>query len=127
MMTAFTYKILHFMQANAAFTNCDAKACYDRIVVILTSLVECKAGLPAEACILLAKALKQMKYTMITAYGPSEITNHHTPNNLLHGIGQSTTDTPAGCTFLTDICTKCYDKVAHGFTLANPTGHISIM
>eukprot|EP00957_Ditylum_brightwellii_P121044 9232227-Ditylum_brightwellii.AAC.1 len=67
-----------------------------------------------------------MKYTMITAYGPSEITNQHTPNNLLHGIGQDPTDAPAGCTYLTDICTKCYDKVAHGFTLTDPTGRISI-
>eukprot|EP00957_Ditylum_brightwellii_P211766 15366577-Ditylum_brightwellii.AAC.1 len=126
MMTAFIYKIIHLMQANAAFTNCDAKACYDRIVVILTSLTEYKAGLPAEACILQAKALKQMKYTMITAYGPSEITNQHTPNNPLHGRDQGLTDAPAGCTFLTDICTKCYDKVAHGFTLADPSGRISI-
>eukprot|EP00957_Ditylum_brightwellii_P116424 8880754-Ditylum_brightwellii.AAC.1 len=96
MMTAFTYEILHLMQVNAAFTNCDAKACYDRIVEILTSLAEYKAGLPAEASILLAKALKQMRYTMITAYGPLEITNQHTPNNLLHGIGQGPTYTPTG-------------------------------
>eukprot|EP00957_Ditylum_brightwellii_P087930 6696392-Ditylum_brightwellii.AAC.1 len=51
MMTAFTYKILHLMQANATFTNYDAKACYVRIMAILTSLAEYKAGLPDEACI----------------------------------------------------------------------------
>eukprot|EP00957_Ditylum_brightwellii_P030116 2279337-Ditylum_brightwellii.AAC.1 len=117
MMTAFIYDILHFKRENAAFTNCDAKACYDRIVAILTSLTEYKAGLPLEACILRVKALKQMQYTMLTAYGPSEITNQHKPNNPLHQIGQGPTDAPAGCTFLTDICTKCYDKVAHGFTI----------
>eukprot|EP00957_Ditylum_brightwellii_P092025 7005901-Ditylum_brightwellii.AAC.1 len=109
------------MQANAAFTDCDAKACYDRIVAILTSLAEYKAGLPSEACILLVKALKQMQYTMLTVYVPSEITNHHRLNNPLHGIGQSPTDAPVGCTFLTDICTKCCDKVAHGFTITHPT------
>eukprot|EP00957_Ditylum_brightwellii_P203073 15333107-Ditylum_brightwellii.AAC.1 len=116
-MTVFTYKILHLMQANAAFTDCNAKVCYDRIVAILISLSEYKARLPAEACILVAKALNQMKYTMITAFGSSEITNKHTPNNLLHHIGQGSTYAPARCTFLTDICTKCYDKVAHGVSI----------
>eukprot|EP00957_Ditylum_brightwellii_P102448 7809196-Ditylum_brightwellii.AAC.1 len=126
MMTAFVYDILHFKRENAAFTDCEAKACYDRIVAILISLAEYKAGLPSEACILLVKALKQMQYTMLTAYGTSEITSQHKPNNPLHGIGQGPTDVPAGYTFLTNICTKCYDKVAHRFTINDPTGTITI-
>ena len=90
-MTSFTS-----FQENATFTNYDTKTCCDRIVAILTLLAEYKARLPLEACILLVKALKQMQYTMLTEYWPSEITNQHKPNNLLNGIGQGPTDAPAG-------------------------------
>eukprot|EP00957_Ditylum_brightwellii_P134757 10273765-Ditylum_brightwellii.AAC.1 len=108
------------MRANAAFAYCNAKACYNRIVAIIASLVEYKAGLPADACILLAKVLKQMEYTMVTAYGPSVLKNKHGPGNPLHGIGQGLMDVPAWCNFGTDICMKCYDQLAHGFHNTDP-------
>eukprot|EP00957_Ditylum_brightwellii_P200010 15247386-Ditylum_brightwellii.AAC.1 len=62
-----------------------------------------------------------MQYTILTAYGSSEITNQYKPDNPLHGIGQGPTDAPAGCTFLTDICTESYNKVAHGIFFEDPT------
>eukprot|EP00957_Ditylum_brightwellii_P004819 367353-Ditylum_brightwellii.AAC.1 len=96
MLDAFILDVSHLMKANVALTDCNAKTCYDRIVAIITSLVEYKAGLPADACILLEKALKQMKYTMITAYGTLVLKNKHGPGNPLHGIGQGPTDAPAG-------------------------------
>eukprot|EP00957_Ditylum_brightwellii_P068885 5228818-Ditylum_brightwellii.AAC.1 len=34
------------MQANAAFTDCDARACYERIIAIITGLAQYKAGMP---------------------------------------------------------------------------------
>eukprot|EP00957_Ditylum_brightwellii_P197992 15084261-Ditylum_brightwellii.AAC.1 len=64
MLTAFILDVLHSMGANTIFTDCSAKACYNRIDATITSFVEYKAGLPDNACILLAKALEQMKYTM---------------------------------------------------------------
>eukprot|EP00957_Ditylum_brightwellii_P058532 4438098-Ditylum_brightwellii.AAC.1 len=54
-----------------------------------------------------------MEYSMVTAYGPSTITNRHSLAYPLHGIGQGPTDAPPGWTFNVDICTKCYDKLAH--------------
>eukprot|EP00957_Ditylum_brightwellii_P072009 5473096-Ditylum_brightwellii.AAC.1 len=77
----------------------DAKVCYGCIIAIITALVEYKAGPPGNACILLAKALKQMEYSMVTAYGPPTITNRHSMANPLHGIGQGPTDAPPGWTF----------------------------
>ena len=112
--------------ANATFTDCNTKACYDHIITIITALAEYKAGLPANVCILLAKALKQMEYSMVTAYGPSTITNRHSLANPLHGIGQGPTDAPPGWTFNVDICTKCYDKLTHGFTITDPTKTLQI-
>eukprot|EP00957_Ditylum_brightwellii_P077563 5894020-Ditylum_brightwellii.AAC.2 len=90
------------------------------------ALAEYKAGLPANACILLAKALKQMEYSMVTAYGPSTVTNQHSPENPLHCIGQVPTDAPPGWIFNVNICTKCYNKLAHVFSITDPTKTLHI-
>eukprot|EP00957_Ditylum_brightwellii_P131880 10057204-Ditylum_brightwellii.AAC.1 len=108
------------MRASVTFTDCNSKACYDRIVAIITSLVEYKAGLPADTCILLEKALKQVEYTMVAAYGPLVLKNKHGLGNPLHGIGQGLMDAPAGCNFGTDIYRKYYDQLAHGFHITDP-------
>eukprot|EP00957_Ditylum_brightwellii_P111551 8508846-Ditylum_brightwellii.AAC.1 len=67
-----------------------------------------------------------MEYSMITAYGPSTVTNWHSPANPLHGIGQVPTDAPPGWTFNVDICTKCKDKLAHGFSITDLTKTLQI-
>eukprot|EP00957_Ditylum_brightwellii_P105600 8051058-Ditylum_brightwellii.AAC.1 len=90
---------MHMQCANATFTDCDAKACYNYIITIITSLAEYTSGLPAYACILLAKAPKRMECSMVTTYGPSTIINRHSMANPLHGIGQGSTDAPPGWTF----------------------------
>eukprot|EP00957_Ditylum_brightwellii_P040869 3093368-Ditylum_brightwellii.AAC.1 len=43
MLKTFTLEIFHLMQANAAFTDCDARTCYDRIIAIITGLAQYKA------------------------------------------------------------------------------------
>eukprot|EP00957_Ditylum_brightwellii_P121988 9303344-Ditylum_brightwellii.AAC.1 len=126
MSSAFILKTLHLQLANASFTDCDAKACYDCVVTIITATAEYKAGLPKSVFILLAKSLKQMTYSIVTAYGPSKTTNQHSANNPLHGIGQDPMDAPPGWTFNGDICKKCYNKHAHGFFISDPTKEIVI-
>eukprot|EP00957_Ditylum_brightwellii_P058689 4451118-Ditylum_brightwellii.AAC.1 len=90
---------MHMQHANATFMDCNAQACYDPIITIITALADYKAGLLAIACILLAKTLKQMEYSMVTTYSPFTITNRHSKANPLHGIGQGPTDAPPGWTF----------------------------
>eukprot|EP00957_Ditylum_brightwellii_P055732 4223048-Ditylum_brightwellii.AAC.1 len=119
--STFILESMHMQRANATFTDCDAKACYDCIITIITALAEYKTGLPANACILLAKALKQMEYSIVTAYDPSTITNKYSLANPLHGTGQGPTDAPPGWTFNANICIKCYNKLAQGFSITNPT------
>eukprot|EP00957_Ditylum_brightwellii_P128670 9815085-Ditylum_brightwellii.AAC.1 len=114
---------MHFQCANALFTDCGAKACSDHVITIITALAEYKAGLPVQACIFPAKALK-MKCHMVTVYSPSKTTNKHTTDNPLHGIGQGSTYAPPCWTFNVDICKKCYDKAVHGFVIQDPTGEI---
>eukprot|EP00957_Ditylum_brightwellii_P160444 12214389-Ditylum_brightwellii.AAC.1 len=99
MSSTFILESMHLQRANAAFTDYNTKACYNRIITIITALAEYKAGLPTSACILLAKVLKQMEYSIVTAYGLSTITNKHSKESPLHGIGQGTTNTPPGWTF----------------------------
>eukprot|EP00957_Ditylum_brightwellii_P145450 11075548-Ditylum_brightwellii.AAC.1 len=64
MSSTFILESMHMQCANATFMDCNAKACYDGIINIITALAEYKVGLPAYACILLAKALKQMENSM---------------------------------------------------------------
>eukprot|EP00957_Ditylum_brightwellii_P061508 4668040-Ditylum_brightwellii.AAC.1 len=46
----FTFDTTHFQRANFECTDCDAKACYDRIVPIILLLSYFKAGLPYHDC-----------------------------------------------------------------------------
>eukprot|EP00957_Ditylum_brightwellii_P016636 1251365-Ditylum_brightwellii.AAC.1 len=62
MLKTFTLEIFHLMRANAAFTDCDAQACYDRIIAIITGLAQYKA-----------------------AYGTSSETNRYSPSSPVHG------------------------------------------
>eukprot|EP00957_Ditylum_brightwellii_P016439 1236110-Ditylum_brightwellii.AAC.1 len=57
-----TVKICHLQRSNAAFTDCDAKACYDRIIPAVSALLETKAGCPEKVSTLLARTLKNLKY-----------------------------------------------------------------
>eukprot|EP00957_Ditylum_brightwellii_P182531 13904314-Ditylum_brightwellii.AAC.1 len=43
----------HIQWINAGCTDCDAKACYDRIIPIVLLLAYCKAGMPYNTCIFL--------------------------------------------------------------------------
>eukprot|EP00957_Ditylum_brightwellii_P156290 11895513-Ditylum_brightwellii.AAC.1 len=92
MLKTFTLEIFHLMQANAAFTDCDAQACYDRIIAIITDM-------PLLVCQFFIKALKQMQYHMLTAYVTSSETNCHSPTSPVHGSGQGSTSLSAEWTF----------------------------
>eukprot|EP00957_Ditylum_brightwellii_P149888 11415565-Ditylum_brightwellii.AAC.1 len=60
-----------------AFTYCDAHACYDRIVVIMSAFLEQAAGLTPEQSIFFATTLKNLEYQLLTAYGSSKEKNYH--------------------------------------------------
>ena len=62
----FTLQALHLHRKNGALTDCDATACYDRVIPMLLYLCYSKAGLPHLTCMWLCKTLTQMKYHMCT-------------------------------------------------------------
>eukprot|EP00957_Ditylum_brightwellii_P077391 5880370-Ditylum_brightwellii.AAC.1 len=45
-LTAWQQDIFQMTNCNAAFTNCDANACYDCIIPEIASLAQYQAGLP---------------------------------------------------------------------------------
>eukprot|EP00957_Ditylum_brightwellii_P039037 2950238-Ditylum_brightwellii.AAC.1 len=69
-----------------AYTDCDARACYDRVVLEISALAQYQAGLPMHAAKFLLKALKQMEYHIVTGYGVSKLTAKSTEDNLIHKL-----------------------------------------
>eukprot|EP00957_Ditylum_brightwellii_P061953 4701763-Ditylum_brightwellii.AAC.1 len=124
MLKTFTLEIFHLIQANVAFTECNARACYDRIIAIITGLAQYKAGMPLKVCQFFIKALKQMQYQMMTAYGTLSATNRHSPSSPVHGSGQGSTSLSAEWTFNADIILKCYSDQANGCVIKDPTNGI---
>eukprot|EP00978_Attheya_sp_CCMP212_P031043 scaffold116006_cov90-Attheya_sp.AAC.1 len=45
MLKTFTIAVLHLMRCNGAIVDCNAKACYDRILPVIIALLYYKAGL----------------------------------------------------------------------------------
>eukprot|EP00957_Ditylum_brightwellii_P205102 15342306-Ditylum_brightwellii.AAC.1 len=106
-ITVFNLDTLYFMQANMTFTYCDAQACFDRIVAIMSALSEQATGLAPEQ-----------------TYGPSKEKNYHSVQCLVHGIGQGPTDRLTNLTCTVNTALYCYDKQAKGAILKDPTGQI---
>ena len=72
MLKYLTIGICHMQRRDFAITDCDAKACYDRVLPHVLYLCYSKMGLPSQDCVWLARILTQMKYHMLTKHGPSE-------------------------------------------------------
>eukprot|EP00957_Ditylum_brightwellii_P135802 10357509-Ditylum_brightwellii.AAC.1 len=56
-MKLLTIKICHLQRSNAAFTDCDAKACDGRIIPAVSAVLETKAGCPKEVSTTLTRTL----------------------------------------------------------------------
>eukprot|EP00957_Ditylum_brightwellii_P084536 6428113-Ditylum_brightwellii.AAC.1 len=119
MLKIFTIKTFYLIQDNAAFTDCNAKACYNKIVAIITSLAQHKAGLLLCTCQFFIRSLKQMRYYMSMAYGQAQQYNKHGKAKPLHRIGQGPYNTQPGWDTIADIIIKCYEKTAYGCMIAD--------
>eukprot|EP00957_Ditylum_brightwellii_P061134 4639268-Ditylum_brightwellii.AAC.1 len=108
-----------------AFTYCNARACYDKIVVIMAALSKQTAGFSLEHSIFFAKTLKKLEYQLIIAYGPSTEKNYHPEQHPVHGIGQGPTVGPPKWTCTVNTSLICYGKKAKGALMKDRTGRIS--
>ena len=117
-----TLQIWQLQRHNGALTDCDAKACYDRVVPMLLYQCYHKAGLPHHTCQWLKNCLTQMKYHAVTAHGISTEYSASTDSQQLYGIGQGATDAPTGWLLVSTILSRYYNKKATGTILQDPTG-----
>eukprot|EP00957_Ditylum_brightwellii_P099775 7600371-Ditylum_brightwellii.AAC.2 len=104
-----------------AFVYCDARACYDRIVVIMSALVEQTAGLSPKLSRLFVATLNKLEYNMLTAYRSSQQTNFNSEEHPVHGVGQGPCDAPLKWTCTANPCLKVYNRRTKGCAIKDPT------
>eukprot|EP00957_Ditylum_brightwellii_P105253 8023135-Ditylum_brightwellii.AAC.1 len=111
---------------NAAFTNCDAKACHDHVIPEIAALAQDQAGLPDQATNFFLQALKQMKYHMVTNNGVDATSVENTEEGPIYGIGQGTTDDTPNWTLILNVCQKAYEKHTKECTISSPTHDVNL-
>eukprot|EP00957_Ditylum_brightwellii_P121784 9287367-Ditylum_brightwellii.AAC.2 len=78
-------EISYFQRSNMGMTDCDAKAYYNHIILVIAVLLERKAGVPANAGTLFARALKDIQYHMGSGQGacdsPAKLGTHKQRNH----------------------------------------------
>jgi len=102
----------------------DAKACYDRLSIILTSLITRNFGVPRNCCNLLAETLLRMQYRISTAHGLANTTYGTTLTNTLQGTGQGQALSGAIWTAHHSVISDCFEEEAHGAWLLDPHGKL---
>eukprot|EP00957_Ditylum_brightwellii_P017308 1303626-Ditylum_brightwellii.AAC.1 len=113
-------------QANFGCTDCNANACYDRIIHMVLLLAYFKAGLPFNVCAFLTMILYILKHTLTTSFGEGPQQNWHKFLAAVFGIGQGSTDGPSGWLFISNLILKCYTRLACGFVIKDPGKDISV-
>eukprot|EP00957_Ditylum_brightwellii_P059220 4494946-Ditylum_brightwellii.AAC.1 len=66
--------------------DCDAKACYDRVIPIVSSLAQIQAGIPINAARFFLRALTQLEYHMVTSYRVSDTGVYHMEKQPIYGL-----------------------------------------
>eukprot|EP00957_Ditylum_brightwellii_P206529 15348857-Ditylum_brightwellii.AAC.1 len=118
-LTALTTEIFNLQRSNAAITDCNTKACYDRMLLQLVSLSAYKLGLPYNICKLYTRTLQRMECVMITGYRESAQRKSCTMETKMYRQGQGATYAPAEWTIRSSTNIKYYNKQAHGCTISN--------
>eukprot|EP00957_Ditylum_brightwellii_P132680 10116776-Ditylum_brightwellii.AAC.1 len=124
LITTISRESFHLQRANAGTTECDAVACYGRMIVGPTSIVQTNAGTLEEVSVMFARTLEKMKYHMSTEKGISEEYKYHSEEHPSHGTGQGACDSPLKWNFNDNILVKAYSKKAYGCIIHDPTKNI---
>jgi hypothetical protein len=116
---------LHLLRKNGGITDVDAIACYDRIVPCLIWLAYFKAGATWNIVQLLATALRNLQYFIVTAFGESDLSNAHSFWSQFLGPGQGATDGPFSWALISSFLIFVFNKQAQGCNFNDPTGEFS--
>eukprot|EP00957_Ditylum_brightwellii_P120071 9162534-Ditylum_brightwellii.AAC.1 len=120
-ITTLNQETFHFQRANTTETDCNAAACYDRMILGITSIAETNACTPKEVSVLLGRMLMNTKHHMNTEKGISKEYNSCTDEKLIYRTGLGAMDYPQKWNFNDNIIAKSYVKKAKGCMTWDPT------
>ena len=123
-ITTLMREIFHTQRSNACYTDCDAKACYDRIHPGFASICKTNASVPENISTLCACTLRNMEYHMCTAKGVSARKFSNSMEKLAYGVGQGATDAGTKWIYTENIITRAYNKKAIGCRVTDPKEEI---
>jgi hypothetical protein len=90
-----SYDIIRLMRLTACMFDCDATACYDRMIPSQCMMVTARAGVSEDAINLKLTALQRMKYRVKTAYGISSNFFTHNLRRRMLGLLQGSANAGA--------------------------------
>ena len=94
--------------------NYDAKACYDRILPNLASIVSDAFGVPKSIVKLHNHLLHNMKYCVTVPRSQKEWNFFHTTNHPVYGTGQGSGNSPHVWTMISSVLLKMLNNQAQG-------------
>ena len=114
------YDINRRYRTNHATNLNDAKACYDRIIPTLTSLINRANGMPKSWVQTHANLLAEAKYHLKTISGISARYHTHSEEHPVYGNGQGAGDSPNQWNQTSSIILQLFFAMAHRAILESP-------
>jgi hypothetical protein len=100
----------------------DATACYDRIIMNLSSLISRAYGQHRSIVIINAKTLKEAIFILKTTLGISEASYKHCQVFPICGCGQGAGNSPGIWCVISSVMFDLYEEKAHGAQFESPDG-----
>jgi len=117
----FAYGISRLTKTDLISFDNDAKACYDRIVLLLGMLCSRKLGMPAPVCKFYINAYDHLQYHIQTAFGTSRRYYTNTTHVPIHGPGQGNRSSPSMWVIISSLLMSCVQDNVSGLQLCDPT------
>jgi hypothetical protein len=115
-----SFCISRIAKTNMASVDNDAKSCFDRIVMLLASLLAQRLGLDVKAMQTFLKTLSLAKYSVKTANGISEESYRTTADRTIHGPGQGGRASSGIWAIISCLIMECMPEGSTGITTIDP-------
>ena len=106
------YQYARLRKTTFATMDNDAKACYDRIIMLLATITSGHFGIPKQARDLQARTIRKMQFHIKTALGISNEYYTDTTTTPLHGSGQGSGSSAPIWLFISSIIMDCFEDIA---------------
>ena len=120
-----SYKISRYTRTPLGTLDNDAKACYDRIVMVFALMLCQKHGVPASACKMSADALLTANYSIKTGFGVSTDTYTSTLAQPTHGPGQGSRQASALWMIISCLLFSIMYDHCHGTSFCDPKNELT--